>query len=324
MKQAVSEVREVLERLFVHRGASEVDARIFADVLIEAELRGRPTHGLNRVDGLLRTIESQPDRRPRIVTETGSVLVVDGEDHSGYVVGAFLADEALRVAGREGHVLAAARNTRHCGMLGYYADRIVQSGFIAVCFADCAPWVTPWGAADCVLGTNPVAAAFPAAPHPVLIDMGTSAITYGAVDIAGRSGASIPPDVALDAGGRATTDPGNVAVVLPFGGHRGYALGLLVQLLSGVLSGAAGVPEDRRDYGLFMLVMKPNLFAPREAYEASLAELLSRIRSARPIKPGAKVLVPGDRAYAERDRRMIEGIEIDEAEWKRLLDRKER
>lgn len=318
MLRSVNEIRARIEDICRRYGASDEETKIFADVLVEAELRGRPTHGLNRVKGICRLIQSRTPGQPEIVEERGPLVRIDGNDQSGYIVARFMTDHAVETARREGHALVGVRNTRHCGMLGYYAASVAQNNLIALCFADCAPMVAPWGAAEPVLGTNPVAAAFPARPYPILIDMGTCAVTYGALDRARRTGRKLPEKCALDADGHFTTDPEEVRTVLPFGEHRGSALGLLVQLLSGVVVGAAAIPNTHTDYGLFMLAMRPDLFAPPEHYESGVKELIGRIKSARPICAGVEILIPGERAFREREQRLNEGIEVSDAQWAEL------
>ena len=310
MKRKVEDIRTLLERIFQRHGATPDEAGIFADVLIEAELRGRPTHGLNRAKGICRTLETRPPGRPEILEERGPLVRVDGGDQSGYLVASLMVDHAVRVARAHGHALVGARNTRHCGMLGYYAGRIAQEGLVALTMADCGPMVAPWGAAEAILGTNPIAAAFPHRPHPVLIDMGTCAVTYGAIDQARRTGRPLPERSALDANGNSTTDPQRVAVILPFGGHRGSALALLIQLFSGLLVGAAAIPPGRTNYGIFLLAMKPDLFASDEHYEKQLEHLIERIKSATPLHPETEILIPGERAFREREQRLKNGIEL--------------
>jgi len=314
----VHEMRELLERIFRAHGATAEEAAVFADVLIEAELRGRPTHGLIRAPGIARGLRQRSSGAIRVVEERGPLVRIDGADQSGYLVGAFMADRAVAVARREGYAMLGARNTRHSGMLGYYASRVAMHGIIALMMADCAPMVTPWGAREPVLGTNPLAAAFPAAPHPILIDLGTGATTYGAIRHAAETGNTIPEGCALDSEGRLTTSPERVAAILPFGGHRGYAIGLMVQLLAGVAVGAAPLPEDHADYGIFMLAMRTDLFTSRDHYERGIADIIRRIKSARPLRPGDEVLLPGERAWRERELRLRDGIECSDELHRRL------
>jgi len=319
MRRPAAEVRALVEKACHARGASGDEAAIFADVLVEAELRGRTTHGLSRLPGLLESLKGHTPGTPEIVEERGPLLVVDGRDRSGYLVGAFLVDEAVRVARSQGFALAGARNTRHCGMLGYYASRAAEQDTIAVMCADCSALVAPWGGTSPVLGTNPIAAAFPSEPAPILIDFGTSATTYGALDQARREGRPVPEGAALDAEGRPTTDPGRVRTILPMAGHKGYALGLLVQLLSGVLVGAAAVPSGYRDYGLFLLAMQTDLFAPRDRYDAGVRDLIRQIKAVPRRQGFDEILIPGERCFRERSERLKSGIEIGDAFWKELV-----
>jgi len=315
MRRPVEQVRGLVEAACRSHGASPAEAAQFADVLVEAELRGRPTHGLNRVAGILRWLAERAPDEPAIAEERGPRVVIDGRDQSGYLVAAFAVDQAVRVAMEQGHALVAVRNTRHCGMLGYYASRAAEGGVIALMFADCAPLVAPWGGAESVLGTNPLAAAFPNRPHPILIDMGTSATTYGALDMARSQRAPVPEGTVLDAAGRVTTDPDAVHTILPLAGHKGYALALLVQLLAGVVVGASAVPAGHRDYGLFMLAMRADLFAPREQVEAGLRDLVRTIKSTPKMHGHTDILIPGERAFREREQSLVEGIEVADEAW---------
>lgn len=308
MIHCVDAVRRAVERLCRQAGATEPEAALLADVLIEAELRGRPTHGLNRLASILNRLQSRGAGRPHIVEERGALVRIDGGDESGYLAAAFAAETAARVALAEGHALVGVRRTRHCGMLGYYATLASSRGVVALLFADCAPLMAPWGGARAVLGTNPVAAAFPAEPYPILIDMSTAAVTFGALDRLRAAGKPAPEGTVLDAAGRPTTDPAAAKTILPFGGPKGYALGLLVQLLA-VTTGGAPVPADYADYGLLIIAMRPDLFCPREQYDRNVRELVRRIKSSAP-PDGAEVLIPGERAFREREARLRDGIEV--------------
>ena len=311
-------LRVRLELVFRAQGADKKEARIFAEVLTEAELRGRPTHGLNRVEGLVRWLRGRKPGRPEIVEERGPLVRMDGNDQSGYLVAAAMVEAAVRVAREQGFALVGARNARHAGMLGYYAGRVAEQGVVALMFAHCCPLMAPWGGAESVLGTNPIAAAFPRSPHPILVDLSTAATTQGAVSHARLTGDALPPDSAVDADGRVTTDPNAVHTLLPFGRHKGFALSLMVQLLAGVVTGATGVPDDHTDYGHLLLAIRPDLFGAREHYERETDEVIRRLKACRKMEGHDHILIPGERAYRERERRLREGIEISEDDLEML------
>ena len=318
VQKTAEELRSALEALFLRKGAEGGEAALLADVLVEAELRGRDTHGLCRLGGILSSLEAGRRGRPRIAEERGPLVRVEGEDASGYAVGDFMVQAALRVAGREGFALVAARDTRHSGMLGYYVSRLAEADVVGVMMGHCSPLVAPWGGFDPVLGTNPLAAGFPWKPHPVLIDLGTSATTYGAVMNARRQGRPVPPDSALDAEGKYTTDPESVHALSPFGGAKGYAVAMMVQLLAGPVAGALGVPDKHRDYGLLLLAMRPDLFAPRDRYDEQVRAIVESVKSSRRREGVDEILVPGERAYRERERRLREGVEVEGRFWEML------
>lgn len=313
-----AELRRVITDALTANGLPAEDAAIAADALTEAELRGRATHGLVRLRDLVETIPKLSHGRPHVVSGEGPVVQVDGRNYLGYVACRLAVDEAVVRARLHGHALVAARPTRHTGMLGYYVDRLARAGFAALAFSDCVPIVAPWGGAERVLGTNPLAAAFPREPWPILIDMGTSAVTMGDVLLARRAGRPLPEGVAVDADGHMTTDPARVpeGALLPMAEHKGYALALLVQLLAGVLTGAAGVPSERDEYGTFFVVIKPTLFAPGAHVTRELELLVAACKGARPMEGFGEVRLPGERGYRERERRLAEGIPVAAEVWR--------
>ncbi len=179
------------------------------------------------------------------------------------------------------------------------------------------------GGAEPVLGTNPIAAGFPTAEGQILVDLSSAAITNGEILRALKEGRPIPEGVALSPEGKLTTDPeiARKGSVLPFGGHKGYALGLMIQIFSGALVQAAAVPEPGRNYGIFMLAIEPSIFGDLDLFRSGLTELMSRIKSADKAVGVEEILIPGERAFRERERRLSEGIDVDDGlleELKRL------
>lgn len=307
-------IADALER----HGLLRADADIAADALTEAELRGRATHGLVRLRDLVETIPKLSPDRPEVIERDGPRIVVNGHNHLGYVACCMAVDVAAEVAARHGFALAVARPTRHTGMLGYYVDRLARAGFVALAFSDCLPIVAPWGGAERVLGTNPLAAAFPREPWPILIDLSTAATTMGEVLVRRLAGRPLPEGVAVDGDGRLTTDPARVrdGALLPAAEHKGYAVALLVQMLAGAFAGAAGVPRERDEYGTFLLAMKPDLFAPADQVAREIESLAAACKGVRPMEGFDEVLLPGERGYRERERRLREGVPVDADLWR--------
>ena len=327
IQKSAAEWRELLRTGFAKRGLAEDLAEHVAEALVEAELWGRSTHGLMRVPQIVKALDGGLIGRPRVASEGTVFAQVDGAGCLGYVVSALAVDLAARKARAHGLAVVGARNSSHNGMLGYYVWRLAQSGLVGFSTTHCAPSVAAFGAAERLLGTNPLAFSFPAADaddDPVVIDLATSAISYGEVERRRRYGEPLPEGVALDSTGAPTTDPtlAKDGFFLPFGSPgdegKGSALGLAVELLSSVVVGASPLPSTHSGYGHFFLALQPELLNDTSAYASGWEKMVTRIRGLRmrPGRPPARL--PGARAFARRQRGLREGLAIDSALWAEL------
>jgi len=313
MKTSVEDLRRLSLGILRRCGLSEEDARVVAEAVMEAELRGRPAHGVVRLPGIADRLASKGRVPMRVSRQAGACTLVDGKGNLGYLVAHRCARTVAEKARHGGIGLVGAFHTDSCGLAGYYVSLVVNTGLICLMMCNTSPRVVPWGATEPVLGANPIAAGFPFSGGQVLIDLSTAAVTSGDILMAMKSGRRIPDGSALDAEGRLTTDPQAAfrGASLPFGGHKGYALSLIVQVLSSVLMGAAPVPKPGENYGLLMLAVSPTIFVDREAFDRGVGEIVRRVKSARRADPAAEVLIPGERAFRERERRLREGVEVD-------------
>jgi len=318
MRANVEDLRQLCLNVLISREMSEEDAHVIADVLLEADLRGRHTHGLIRLPGIAERCELGARKPMRLEKDGPSFALIDGQENLGYLVAHRCARMAVGKADSTGVAVVGARNTGHCGMLGYYVGMIADAGMVGLMTCDTSPRVVPWGGTTPVLGTNPIAAAFPSRDGQVLADLSTGAITSGQILMAIKDDSQIPEGCALGPDGRLTTDPvqARLGGGLPFGGHKGYALSVVVQLISGVLMGAAPVPEAGRDYGIFILAISPGIFGDREDFQEGVSQFVDRIKEARHADGVEEILLPGERASRQRERGLREGIEVDET----LLD----
>ncbi|MBM4082711.1 MAG: Ldh family oxidoreductase, partial [Planctomycetes bacterium] len=249
----------------------------------------------------------------RVVESQGCWAHLDGGNDIGYVTAYRAMGIAISKAEEFGVGLVGVRNATHCGMAGYYVTMAAQRDFVGLMVCDCRPQVVPLGAVEPVLGTNPIAIAVPAPSFPLVLDMSTASITIGDLLMAIQSGKAVDALLAFDANGHPTDDPKAAMKggVKPFGGHKGYGLALMAQILSGALVGAATIPAPGQDYGYFVLVVDPEIFVPAEQFKRAVSELVERVKTARRAPGVAEILVPGERAFRERERRLKEGIEID-------------
>nr|WP_255520217.1 Ldh family oxidoreductase [Ramlibacter aurantiacus] len=301
-------------------------ARTQAELLVEAELCERPSHGLMRLPRVLQRVRSgacDPAARGAGQWRGGSYLEVDGQNGLGPVV-ANAALDAIQPRAREtGVALAAIRRNNHLGMLGWYAERVARAGQVLLALSTSEALVHPWGGRQALVGTNPIAIGVPVAPHPFVLDMATSRVSMGEIHDRAQRGQAIPGDWALDAAGDSTTDPvaAREGAIAPFGGAKGYALGLAFELLVTALTGAAigravkGTLDATEpcNKGDLFLVMQPDSSAA-----ASLSAYLDEIRSCPPAHPDRPVLVPGDRARERRERRLAQGIELPATLWREI------
>jgi LDH2 family malate/lactate/ureidoglycolate dehydrogenase len=307
-------------RLLLAHGLPEDDAATVASCLVSADLRGVDTHGLCRLPIYLDRvrhgrINPKPELAPRRITPAAALL--DGRDGFGFVVGKRAMREAIDMARELGIGIVAARRSTHFGMAASYVQQALDAGFISLVFSNASPAMPPWGARTALLGTNPFAAGAPAGKHPpFLLDMSPAVAARGKIRRAERRGEQIPLGYALDADGRPTTDPKAAlgGVVQPIGTYKGSGLAMLMDILGGVISGAAfggdvgdqyKVYDRPQDVGHFFLALKPGLFVPEDDYRARMDTLIERVRVSPTAEGFDEVLVPGDperRSEAERRR----------------------
>ena len=312
MSTPVHWLRLRAENVLRRAGLSPEEAHRVVDALIEADLRGRATHGLIRLPTILERLQRMERREVRIEVDRASAVLVDGGNELGYLVSEYCTRLAIERARKHGLALVAARDTTHAGMLGYFAERIARADLIGICCANCLPRTAPFGACEAVFGTNPIAVAVPTGGDPILLDFATSAVTIGDLLVAEREGKTLPEGLAFDESGRPTTDPeaARRGALRAFGGHKGSGLALIVQILTTAFIGAPILPPPGRDYGYFTLALDSSLFVSREGFRSALARLIERVRSARPERGVSEVLLPGERSFRNRRRTLETGLEL--------------
>ena len=297
----------------VDAGVGRDTAQAAVDHMITADLWGLTGHGLSvRFGTILRLAEEGIGREPvEMVSDRGTSVLVDAHDGFGYAAGAFCTDLMIERVRKHGLCSVALRNTRHTGMLGYYSDRGARAEVVTLGFAHCRAMVAPFGGKTALLGTNPLTFGFPAQPHPILVDTGTSAVSNGTVQVHRGEGRNLPEGCALDKEGRSTVDPNAVAggCLLPFGGHRGGALSVAVQLLASALTGASVFPPSSRDYGLLLVGFGKGLFAGDGEYDRAVQEFIDRYREV-PAREGYAVRLPGSRRYSSEKEKRAARIEV--------------
>ncbi|MBM81858.1 MAG: malate dehydrogenase [Planctomycetaceae bacterium] len=323
-------LQEFCIQVFTHFDVASEDAETAAKVLISSDLRGIDSHGIARLfgyAGMLKEgrIKARPD--VRVVHESPSTATVDGDNGLGLIVGPQANELAMQKAAAVGSGWVSVRNSNHYGIAGYYVLRALERDMIGWSMTNATSWVTPLWAAERRLGTNPIAIAFPGLREPpIVIDLATSVIAYGKIEIARRNGESIPPDWAVDESGKPTTNPDDVpaaGALAPLGtdrergGHKGYCLSSMVDLLTGVLSGANWGPfvppfwpRDEgqatrvgEGVGHFFGAMRIDGFGPPEEFKQRVDDWITTLRASKPAEGTDGPLIPGDpEREAEQDR----------------------
>jgi L-2-hydroxycarboxylate dehydrogenase (NAD+) len=292
-------------------GVRPEDAESVVDHMITADLWGRRSHGLSvRFGYVLRQVrDGAGAARPEISSDEGHRVRVDGHNGLGYAAARFCTEVLIERAKEHGLAAVALMNARHTGMIGYYTDMAARAGIVAMAFANCCPLMAPHGGTRRLLGTNPISFGFPADPRPVLVDMATSAISMGDVIERISTGEELAEGCALDEEGRPTRDPAaaRAGALLPFGGHRGGALAVAVQLLAGAFTGSTPIPPPGKDYGLLLLGFSRGVFAGDANYDAAVNEFAAQY-AAVPSRGDYEVRLPGSARYTcaqGRDRAVL-------------------
>ena len=330
-------LHEFTVRVFRHEGVPEAEARLAADVLSAADRRGIDSHGVARLRtyfDLLSAGRINPRPRPRIVRETPSTATVDGDNGLGLVVGPWANDVAMTKAAAVGTGWAAVCNTNHYGIAGWYVMKAIERDLIGWSMTNSSKGVAPLWGGERMLGTNPIAIGFPAGQEPpIVLDMATSAVAFGKVEIAVREGKPIPLGWALDREGYPTTVPqsmvdGGALVSLggdrEHGGHKGYALAIMVDVLCAVLSGANWGPftppfalqqeMPARSVGVgighFFGAMRIDAFIDEGEFKRQIDDLVRTFRATKPAPGTSGPILPGDPEREAERVRSREGIPL--------------
>ena len=328
---------EFCTRVFLHFGVPKVDAMQAAEVLARADLRGIDSHGVGRMHtyfDMLTLGRINPTPKIKIVRSTPSTATIDGDNGLGLVVGPQANRIAMDIAEKYGTGWVSVCNTNHFGIAGYYALQALQRDLIGWAMTNSTKLVAPlWGAAR-MLGTNPIAIAFPGKEEPpIVIDMATSAAAYGKIEIARRKGEPIPEGWAIDREGRSTTNPHAMiegGAMLPLGserdrgGHKGYALAILVDMLCCVLSGANWGPfappfalrheipkrSVGKGIGHFFGAMRIDGFIDVDEFKRQVDDYIRVFRATKPAPGTNGPLIPGDPEREAEQVRSVQGIPL--------------
>jgi len=334
---AYSQLFDFTQEVFLHMGCPPKDAKLAAEVLLEADLRGVDSHGVARLSGYVRLWEAgriNVNPQLRIVHQTPSTATVDGDSGLGLVIAPRAMDIAIDKANQVGTGWVSVKNSNHFGIAGYHAMEALSSDMIGLAMTNASPLVAPTHSVDRMLGTNPIAVAVPTMKQPAFVaDFATASAANGKLEMLQRKNKKAPVGWIQTADGDRSTNAHelkNGGALLPLGSdktrgsHKGYALAAIVDIFSAVLSGANYGPwvppfvsflplaENPVGQGIghFLGAMRIDAFRPADEFKENMDKWIETFRNAK-VKKGEKaVLIPGDPEREMTDKRLKHGIPL--------------
>ena len=320
--------------IFQAGGCSEAGARDMAECLVQTNLWGIDSHGVLRTPEYLKRFQSGAmNNQPEIRSlKSGSGLeVLDADNGAGYVAGRAAMTRAIELA-KTGNIAAVGIiNSNHCGAASLYARMALEHGMIGIAMSNVAPNMVAPGGSKPITGNNHIAVAVPTfAEFPFVFDISLSAVSGGKILVAAKNGEEIPLGWATDREGHPTTDPniGFKGFLLPMGGHKGFGLSLLVDILCGVITGGSFqhqlksmyvYPNDPSNTAHLMLVINPLFLMSKEQLKERMAEFFQTVKQSPMWDAEGEMLLPGEIEYRKENERRSSGIPIPEPLYKELV-----
>lgn len=324
---SVDELTAFATKIFAGTGMSEPDAATIARDLVKANLRGIDSHGVSRIPMYVERLQrGLVNARPQIRVQkvAGAVSLVDGDNGMGFLASHKATEEAVELAKANGIGLVGVHRSTHFGMGALYALQAIEAGYISMIFTNSSPAIPMWGGRTTFLGASPIAAGIPGGKYaPYVMDMAMTVIARGKIRLAAMKGEAIAEGLALDVDGNPTTDAAKAfeGVCLPFGGVKGSVLATLMDLMSGVLTGANFGGDVKSLYfdhsepqnvGHLFFAIKPDLFMSLENFDARMDEFYQRIKALPKAAGVGEIMMPGEPEQRREDERLMTGIPITE------------
>ena len=310
--------------VYTGAGLPEKDARLVADTLVQADLWGHQSHGVLRLGWYLERVQNgvmQPVTKPEFVVDAGAIAVIEGNAGVGHVLSVLATKEAIRRAKAHGIGAVAVRNSNHFGTCMYYTMMGAREGCAMQLTTNGGPAMAPWGGMKKIIGTNPWSVATPAGRHPTfVVDMATTGVARGKIYLARQKRQPIPLGWALNAAGAPTTDPQEAidGIILPMAEHKGYAIAMMVDVLSGVLTGSGFLTQVHSPYktaeksncGHLFIAANIEVFQPLAQFNARMEEYIAELKSVPRAQGFDEVFYPGEMEARNDERNRREGVAL--------------
>ncbi|MGZ7883416.1 Ldh family oxidoreductase [Limosilactobacillus ingluviei] len=337
--------RTYLEQIFVKLNFSADDAKFLADTLVDADLRGISSHGINRLAWYAQMVKDHtiiPTKQATVIKQRPGLVLVDANQNMGQLAARLAMREIIKKAKQTGIAMAVVRNSNHFGTAGYYTRLALEAGLVGVALTNTRPLVVPTNATTAFLGSNAFAFGFPAQPHPFMFDCATAAVSGGKIQVKDKRGETLPGEWVVDKNRQVVRDPKEAEEILAaaafstdqkggglltLGGlfeensnYKGMGNSLVIEILTGILaqgSISADTVKGKHDFSQFLLVFDPAFFGEPAKLAADATRMLDRIRQL-PAIPGKQIWIPGDREYRLLAQNRQRGVEVDEKTYAQM------
>jgi LDH2 family malate/lactate/ureidoglycolate dehydrogenase len=301
------------KEIFGRVGVSAEHSEILMANLLDSDTKGIYTHGVYKIPTYMKQINQgniNPQPNLKKIKDGSIVKLLDGDDGLGAVVSFYAMQEAIKLSSERGIGVVGVRKSSHFGTAGYYAEMPVRSNQIGIVFCNASPGIAPTGSLKPILGNNPWSISVPTnLDHPITLDIANSVVARGKIRLAALKGESIPFGWAINKYGEPTTDPQDAleGAILPIGDYKGYGITLMIDILSGVLTGAhfgdqvAGIEEDgKRNNGHLFLSLNVEAFMEIAEFKQRIDELVRIVKAAPKINEETEILLPGEKEWTRK------------------------
>lgn len=333
MKQTTHIISELsltvwTKKILQAKGYKASDATLIAVSLVDANIRGVDSHGIMRLPIYLKRIEAGlVDTRSRYsYKKKGSVYIVDAKRTQGQIVGAMCVEKLISLSKKKSIVAAFVKNSTHFGSAGYFARELAAAGKIGIVFSNAESCVVPHGGVSAVLGTNPLAFAAPTNDFIMNIDFSTSIVSFGNIFMHRNTGESIPHAWGFDEYGHITDNPNDIVALRPMASYKGYALGLMIEVLCGIISSATfgtNIGNMYTDFskaqnvGHCFIAIDIASIMPMNIFLERMSALITMLKAVESEHETA-VRIPGEQSHLTAIQRKSDGIPLPAHIWKEL------
>ncbi len=320
MKVKIRELEEKMIQAMTKRDLSEKEAKIIVEPFIEAELRGKRTHGINKFFVIDDGLASRGN--PEVTRDKFNYTLIDGHKELGFICADMATDIAIKKAKEYGNAMVGVINAFYFSVLWPYARKMAQEGLIGIIMKSGGPaGVAAYGGADPIMGINPLAVSIPTKEDPIILDMAAAQKTWGEVNLAKVEKRMLDEDTFIDKEGNFTIHPSLVEAIMPFGGAKGYGLNLMIEIFTGAFVGAKmGLQvKEIYDTGTFFIAFSPEMFTEMNEFYEKVEILKRELKSSRPLKGFSQVFLPGEQGNKKLNEAREKGkIEVKEEIWHAL------